>query len=384
MLRGLAIDLWGMSEAAVVASPIVYNDKVDLFSVAFHLITLSKPLLYDLYVNFSADGKSNKFIKVFPAGETMETADLDRIKGKYSRTYILESQRAAYLKSLATSEALPDLEKTAVIKDSAIKYLDELFNEKRTFTTELLNESIAKCHDTVSSMVTVIQNYDIDQLQEHIAKLSFHDFYTYDHSINVSMYCISFYRFLYPKAPESEVVLAGLGGMLHDLGKIKIATSIINNPGKLSDAEFAEMRKHPIFGQELMGSSDVVIPKGMDLVTLKRVISEHHENWDGTGYPNKIKGEDIHIMARVTAICDFFDAITTKRAYSTPMTVSDALDIIGKTSNKKIDGELFKKFCEHVKKAKPKGRSVAEIDSDFDPCMPHAKLPLHGFRHTHK
>jgi len=362
-------------------SAVVFNDKVELFSVAFHMITLNKELPYDLYVNFSADGKSNKFIRIFPIGETMEADDLERIKKKHPRTYILEIQRNAYLKSLTFNEALPELEKSKVIKDSAIKYLEELFDDKREFTTEVLNDSISKCHEAVESMVSVIQDFDIDQLSEHIAKLSFHDFYTYDHSINVSMYCISFYRFLFPKAPNNEVVLAGLGGMLHDLGKVKIATSIINNPGKLSDVEFSEMRKHPGYGKELMNSTEVQIPVGMDLETLKRVIMEHHENWDGTGYPNKVVGENIHIMARITALCDFFDAITTKRSYSVPMAVSDALDVIGKTAGKKIDPTLYARFCDHVKKSKPKGRAIAEIDPDFDPCMPHDRIPLRGVSH---
>jgi HD-GYP domain-containing protein (c-di-GMP phosphodiesterase class II) len=359
---------------------VVFSEQTHLFSVAFHLIQVDKPLDYDLYVNFSPDGKSNKFIKVFPQKQSMDLTDLSRIKVKHSRVYILEEQRDLYLKSLASLDTADKVEKSTIIKESAIKYLDDIFDKKRSFTTQVLNESVERCHSAVESMVQVIQGFSIDQLQDHIAKLSFHDFYTYDHSINVSMYCISFYRHLYPNAPESEVVMAGLGGMLHDLGKVKISTSIINNPGKLSAEELVEMKKHPNYGKALMQQRDFKSPPGMDLGILQRVVNEHHENWDGSGYPNGLKGDAIHVLARMTSICDFFDAITTKRSYSKPLSVNDALGIMLKTAGQKIDPTLFDSFCTQVKGYKGVVRPVAELDPNFDPCMPHTHLPLKGIR----
>ena len=100
-----------------------------------------------------------------------------------------------------------------MIKDSAIHYLDKLFDTDKEFTTEILSETLQGCKTTVESMVDVIKDYDVSKLQSLIASLSFHDFYTYDHSINVSMYCIfTLFTALKPNAPKEEIVLAGLGG----------------------------------------------------------------------------------------------------------------------------------------------------------------------------
>src|SRR5690606_13206199 len=135
------------------------------------------------------------------------------------------------------------LEKSAVLKTSAIRYLENIFSPEETLTSEILSQTISDCRDVVENMVDVLQNYDIDQLRDLIGSLSFHDFYTYDHSINVSMYCILIYQALNPHASRENIVHAGLGGLLHDLGKIKIPTEILNKAGKLDDDEFNEIKK---------------------------------------------------------------------------------------------------------------------------------------------
>ena len=138
-------------------------------------------------------------------------------------------------------------------------------------------------------MVDVVQEYDVKQIQNLIGEMSFHDFYTYDHSINVSMYCIAIFKALKPNASREEMVMAGLGGLLHDLGKIKIPTNIINNPGHLSDEDFQVIKEHPRIGVELIDDSSPDVP-GIDFEIIKRVVWEHHENFNGTGYPRKIQG----------------------------------------------------------------------------------------------
>ena len=355
------------------------SDKQSFFSVSVDLVLTKSSLPYDLYINSSGNSDRDKFIRIFPAGETINHDELHSFKKKYFQLYVLETQRSSYLKSMNRLENVEDVEKGEVIKDSAIHYLGKLFDPSKEFTTEVLNETIEGCRDSVESMVDLINDYNIDDLRDLIAGLSFHDFYTYDHSVNVSMYTISIFKMLKPDAPKKEVTQAGMGGLLHDLGKIKIPTSIINNPGKLTDEQFAEIKKHPGFGKELIQTTSCSCHQDLDFNLIERVIHEHHENYNGTGYPQKIEGLNIHVMARVVAIADFFDAITTKRSYHEVLSIPDALTIMDKTAGKKIDPHIFSVFRRHANDIVQKTTGIAkdlEIDESFDPCQPHNVLPF--------
>jgi HD-GYP domain-containing protein (c-di-GMP phosphodiesterase class II) len=346
------------------------------FSVSVDTILVGEPVPYDLYVNSSAKESTEKFVRVFPVGESLGPSDLEKFKIKYSHLYIPEIQRSFYLHSLVKSNTVSDKVKTTVIKDSAVKYLGKIFDPGKQFNTEILNECIEGCKDTVEGMVEVVKNYNITGLQELIGELSFHDFYTFDHSINVSMYCIGIYKAVKPDASKEELTIAGLGGLLHDLGKIKISTDIINNPGKLSDEMFAEIQKHPQHGKELLEINGCSCD-GVDLNVVKRVVYEHHENFNGTGYPNKVDGGKIHLMARVCSIADFFDALTTKRSYHDVLSIEETLHIMAQSKGKKIDPTIFDKFAQDARVLLKEGKVNLELADSFDPCQPQNELPLH-------
>lgn len=348
------------------------------FSINYDLLSVETKLGFDLYVNASAT-KKQKFVKVFLHDEDFTQEDLDRLKEKYRQVYLEESQRSFFLKSLVKSDTVDDVQAMDVIKDSAMQYLHGIFDSEKDFSTELLSETIRGCRDTVEGMIDVLDDHDIESLRGLIGNLSGHDFYTYDHSINVSMYCITVLRTLKPSASRVELMHAGLGGLLHDLGKVKISTSILNSPTGLTDEEFLEIKKHPDYGIELLGTGDVDCDDDIDLKIIARVIHEHHENWDGTGYPNKIEGKDIHLLARVCTIADFFDAITTKRSYNEVLTVSQAINVMEKSSGKKLDPKIFKIFANYVKYSKIQSPKELQMSDSFDPAVPYAKLPLEEF-----
>jgi HD-GYP domain-containing protein (c-di-GMP phosphodiesterase class II) len=163
--------------------------------------------------------------------------------------------------------------KTNVIKDAAIEYLNNIFGKDKEFSTELLAKNIEGCRDVVESMVDALDQHNIDSLRNLIGNLSFHDFYTYDHSINVSMYCISIYRAINPKATRRELMHAGLGGLLHDLGKIKIPTHILNNPGGLSDEDYQIIKQHPDFGLDLLLNGHCEVSGDIDLKIIARFVN---------------------------------------------------------------------------------------------------------------
>lgn len=347
----------------------------NFFSISFDLIVVDRAIGYDLYVNSSANEVREKFVRIYPKDDTLTSEDIKNFKKKYHQLYVPESQRDIYLKSLVHCEGVGDEKKSEIIKDSAIHYLDKLFDTDKEFTTEILSETIQDCKATVESMVDVIKDYDVSKLQSLIGSLSFHDFYTYDHSINVSMYCIALYSAAKPNAPKEEIVLAGLGGLLHDIGKVRITTELINNPGKLSDEEFDIIKKHPDYGYELLVENSCEC-EGIDFEVIKRIVHEHHENFNGTGYPKKLSGLDIHLLARVTAIADFFDAITTKRSYHEVLSTEDAIAVMAKSVGKKLDPQLFEIFTTSVKQLVYSGKINKELPEDFDPCQPQNVLPF--------
>lgn len=142
-----------------------------------------------------------------------------------------------------------------------------------------------------------------------LARLKNADEYTYMHSVAVCALMIALAREL--GLVESQVREAGLAGLLHDIGKMAIPNEVLNKPGKLSDAEFVVVRDHPMAGARMLADiqqvSDVVVD----------VCLHHHEKFDGTGYPHRLAGEQISLFARMGAVCDVYDAITSNRPYKT-------------------------------------------------------------------
>ena len=346
------------------------------FSVSYDLIVLEREIPFDLYVNASSIEKKQKFVRIFPQDEYLSEQDLANFKTKYKQLYVAEDQRSLYMKSLVGSADVTDSEAMSFIKDSAIQYLHGVFDPKKEFSTELLYETIHGCKDAVENMIDVLDDYSIDGLRALIGNLSGHDFYTYDHSINVSMYSLTVLRSIKPNATRTELLHAGLGGLLHDLGKVKIPTEILNKPDGLTDEEYQVIKTHPDLGLDLILKSEGIDIDGLDIKTISRIINEHHEAWDGSGYPKGIAGKEIHLLARVCAIADFFDAITTKRSYSEVVTVSQGLAIMEKTSGKKIDPKVFKLFSEHVKHSKVSTIKELKMSDNFDPSIPYSTLPL--------
>jgi HD-GYP domain-containing protein (c-di-GMP phosphodiesterase class II) len=350
--------------------------KRTYFSVSYELIITGNTLPFDLYVNSSGHDKKVRFVRVFPKGQELTDEDVHEFKTKYPQLYVPESQRNIYMQSLVQSRHFSDTDKGNVVKSAAIDYLDRLFELEREFSTEVLVATIEGCREVVENMVDVVEDQGVEGLQNLIGSLSFHDFYTYDHSINVSMYCISIYKLLYPKATREEMMNAGLGGLLHDLGKIKVPTEILNSPDRLTDEQFAMIKQHPDFGLDLIKEGEHEISADVNLQEIKRVVHEHHENWDGTGYPSKLAGEDISELSRICAIADFFDAVTTKRSYSDVMSVDQALKIMAKTKGKKLDPEMFDKFAAQFANQLTREKFDMQMAEDFDSERPYKKFPL--------
>lgn len=346
------------------------------FSISYDLIVWGKKLPYDLYVNSSSIENKQKFIKLFKKDNVLSIDELTEYKKKFHQLYCAEDQRSLYMKSLIQSDDISDIEATNFIKDSAIKYLHQIFDDQKEFSTELLVETIKGSKDAVEGMIDVLDDHNIDSLRGLIGSLSSHDFYTYDHSINVSMYCIQILKAVKPNANKEELTHAGLGGLLHDLGKVKIPTNILNSPGGLSDDQYEIIKTHPQLGLHLLLDNQDEIGDEIDVEVIARVIAEHHENWNGKGYPTGLKENEIHILSRICTIADFFDAITTKRSYNEVLTISQAIDVMERFSGVKLDPKLFALFSKHVKHSKLETNKKFKLSDSFDPTLPFENLPL--------
>lgn len=173
-----------------------------------------------------------------------------------------------------------------------------------------------------------------------IARLKTSDDYTYMHSVAVCALMIVLARQL--DLPPHQVRQAGYAGLLHDIGKMAIAPSILNKPGRLTDQEFDEMREHPARGLELLKAGGVDDPVVLD------VCLHHHEKVDGTGYPHRLRGEDISLLAKMGAVCDVYDAITSDRPYKRGWDPAEAVHKMAEWSAGHFDKTVFQAFVKSI------------------------------------
>lgn len=169
-----------------------------------------------------------------------------------------------------------------------------------------------------------------------LARLKTADNYTYMHSVAVCALMTALAREL-ELAPE-QVRSAGLAGLLHDIGKMAVPSAILNKPGSLSDAEFSSVRAHPAAGHRMLLEVDEIDPVALD------VCLHHHEKLDGSGYPKGLCGEEISLYARMGAICDVYDAITSNRPYKQGWCPAESLRRMAAWRGGHLDATLFAAF----------------------------------------
>lgn len=161
------------------------------------------------------------------------------------------------------------------------------------------------------------------------------DGYTGQHVERVSDYSLALAKEI--QVPEEEWKTIEMGALLHDIGKIGIPESVLLKPASLTEEEFDIIKKHPGIGV------DICRPLKF-LKNVLKVIRSHHERWDGTGYPDGLKGEDIPVEARIVSIADAYDAMTSDRPYRKGMPVEKAIEILKEGRNSQWDGKLVDRF----------------------------------------
>ena len=141
---------------------------------------------------------------------------------------------------------------------------------------------------------------------------------------------------------EPDLVRIKRGAQLHDIGKMGVPDSILLKPGPLDEAEWRVMRKHPVYAYELLRP----IPKFNDILDIPYC---HHEKWDGSGYPRRLRGSEIPLNARLFAVVDVWDALSSNRPYRTAWPQRQVLDYIQRQSNKHFEPDITNAFLDIVK-----------------------------------
>lgn len=173
-----------------------------------------------------------------------------------------------------------------------------------------------------------------------LARLKTADDYTYMHSVAVCALMIALARKL--ALDDDKTREAGLAGLLHDIGKMMVPSEILNKPGKLTDAEFVSVKEHPAAGYKMLLEA-----KGVGRIALD-VCLHHHEKMDGSGYPSRLAGEQISLYAKMGAVCDVYDAITSNRPYKQGWCPAESLGKMAEWSNGHFDPAIFRAFIKSI------------------------------------
>lgn len=231
-------------------------------------------------------------------GETFE-ADLRQAGCQYIRTFKTEK-----------SEKRPD-EEPRKVYGRALKVVDRIFHDVR----------LGKIPSSVEALEVVNSMVQLTLAEPHalfaLSMLKDYDNYTFTHSVNVSVIALAVGRAC--GLSEEQLRTLGLGGLLHDLGKLKIDLGIINKPGRLTEEEFEQIKTHPGTGADLVKEMEGVTPEVIDIVL------GHHLRYDREGYPADVRGHVFSPLIDMTAIADTYDAITTLRSYQRPSTPRKAV-----------------------------------------------------------
>ncbi|OHW63461.1 cyclic di-GMP phosphodiesterase response regulator RpfG [Andreesenia angusta] len=181
---------------------------------------------------------------------------------------------------------------------------------------------------------------DIFRVVESIKSLRGSDEYTYTHSINVALYSMMIAKWMGLDERSIEDVMKA--GLLHDIGKAKVPKWILDKKGPLTEAEFDKIKEHPLIGYELCGGIDSIRSDVKEAVLL------HHEKMDGTGYPQELGAADIGLYAKIVAVADVYDAMTSERPYKARKTPFEVFKELKESEYGKLDIEVKNVFLQNI------------------------------------
>jgi len=210
--------------------------------------------------------------------------------------------------------------------------------------------SLVRAHSARVDAAAQRQQEAYDQtLVGWAAALDLRDHSTAEHTLRVTSWTVALARSL--GIDGDDLVAVRRGALLHDIGKMGVPDAVLSKPGPLTDDEWALMRRHPQLAVEFLGGIDY-LRDSLDIP------AHHHERWDGTGYPAGLRGEEIPRAARLFAVVDVYDAVTSQRPYREPLSTPDAVALLEAGSGSHFDPEVLRAFVDLLERTG--GRLPAE------------------------
>ena len=234
-------------------------------------------------------------------------------------------------------------------KQEISREFDEFHNDMKSLFIELEQNNSNNLKDDFRKFLNKINNRlmknalitDMDLINEVVKEQKVED-YLFNHSVNVAIIGNLIGKWL--DLGKEDIKILTLGGLVHDIGKLKIDKKILDKPEKLTEEEFEEVKKHPSY------SHKILTEMGYNEEKLLRAVTLHHEREDGTGYPLGIKSKNIPIHSKIIAIADIFDAMTSNRVYDKKMNIFKVMEKFQKETFGKLDYKMvtlfIKKFLE--------------------------------------
>lgn len=233
------------------------------------------------------------------------------------------------LQSAISDKNLPPNQKAQLVQQHAIIMMNRLMDNPSV-------ESIIQAKKGIADIVDlVLQN---DATNKCLLNITSHDYDTYVHSVNVGILGISIAKRIFANSVGHNMHELGAAFFLHDLGKVNIDLAIINKPAVLTDAEMAQMRKHPEFGYDILTRTNQLTEE------CRTIVLHHHERYDGSGYPLGLKGDDIHVYGRICSLADVYDALNSDRPYRSGLGPFAALKLMKEEMISHFHRDLFEKF----------------------------------------
>ena len=179
------------------------------------------------------------------------------------------------------------------------------------------------------------------------------DTYTRGHSDRVSAFSVMLGKKL--GLSKEDLHKLEIGGLFHDVGKIGVPDNILQKSDSLTEEEYSEIKSHPTIGAHILSTATIF----KDIIP---IVKYHHENFDGTGYPSRLKGNDIPYLARITAVVDSFDAMTSRRVYRNSLSIQSVIDEIAKNKGTQFDPEIADAFLDILRNDY---KSILEIQNKY-------------------
>ena len=196
---------------------------------------------------------------------------------------------------------------------------------------------IKKINEELKESQEQLKNAYLESIQTLRYTVEAKDTYTRGHSDRVSEYSVLIGKYM--GLPEEDLEILKIGGLFHDIGKIGIPDAILLKDSKLTDDEYSEIKNHPAIGKHILSNAKIfenIIP----------IVFHHHEKFDGNGYPEKLAGKNIPLYARIAAIADTFDAMTSKRSYRDALSLDIVKNELARCSGAQFDPEILKVFLD--------------------------------------